>query len=105
MLLNQQLEDVNSEAEGHNETLQAAVAARREAEVERDNLAEQVTACPVRCVLSSSHTDTACDVGCQGHSWHFGFARSPSTLRGTAGGDADPVRTDRRAAANQEGRG
>eukprot|EP00045_Choanoeca_perplexa_P009545 m.92406 g.92406 ORF g.92406 m.92406 type:complete len:872 (-) comp14943_c0_seq1:56-2671(-) len=42
LLLNQQLEDVNAEAEGHNETVQAAVAARREAEVERDNLAEQV---------------------------------------------------------------
>ena len=42
MTLNQQLEAVNTEAEGHNESLQAAMAAKREIEVERDNLSEQV---------------------------------------------------------------
>ena len=62
MLLNQQLEDVNSEAEGHNETLQAAIAARREAEVERDNLAEQVGLMSRISTVLQAHAFDICDV-------------------------------------------
>lgn len=49
MMLNQQLEEVNAEAESHNEALQAAVSSKRETEIERDNLAEQVHACITPC--------------------------------------------------------